>query len=111
MCRREGAKLFLKGARCDSPKCAVERRENQLEDQSVFDRVKLGTTSASEAFDYYLGWLADPSITKHFELIPTADVTYAREWGMKVAVEDLRRVVDDARKRATHVVLERTPRP
>ena len=84
---------------------AVERRENQLEDQSVFDRVKLGTTSASEAFDYYLGWLADPSITRHFELIPTADVTYAREWGMKVAVEDLRRVVQDARKRATRVVL------
>jgi small subunit ribosomal protein S4 len=27
MCRREGAKLFLKGTRCDSPKCAFERRE------------------------------------------------------------------------------------
>ena len=27
MCRREGAKLFLKGARCDTPKCAFERRE------------------------------------------------------------------------------------
>jgi small subunit ribosomal protein S4 len=28
MCRREGTKLFLKGIRCDSPKCAVERRES-----------------------------------------------------------------------------------
>jgi small subunit ribosomal protein S4 len=27
MCRREGVKLFLKGTRCDTPKCAVERRE------------------------------------------------------------------------------------
>jgi small subunit ribosomal protein S4 len=27
MCRREGMKLFLKGTRCDTPKCAVERRE------------------------------------------------------------------------------------
>jgi small subunit ribosomal protein S4 len=27
LCRREGLKLFLKGTRCDSPKCAVERRE------------------------------------------------------------------------------------
>lgn len=27
LCRREGIKLFLKGTRCDSPKCAVERRE------------------------------------------------------------------------------------
>jgi small subunit ribosomal protein S4 len=26
-CRREGQKLFLKGTRCDTPKCAVERRE------------------------------------------------------------------------------------
>src|SRR5438874_520672 len=27
MCRREGIKLFLKGTRCDSPKCAIERRD------------------------------------------------------------------------------------
>ncbi|MCC7208512.1 MAG: 30S ribosomal protein S4 [Anaerolineae bacterium] len=26
LCRREGEKLFLKGARCMSPKCSVERR-------------------------------------------------------------------------------------
>jgi small subunit ribosomal protein S4 len=28
MCRREGIKLFLKGSRCDSPKCAIERRNS-----------------------------------------------------------------------------------
>ena len=28
MCRREGSKLFLKGTRCDTPKCAFERRES-----------------------------------------------------------------------------------
>jgi small subunit ribosomal protein S4 len=28
LCRREGRKLFLKGTRCDTPKCAVERRES-----------------------------------------------------------------------------------
>jgi len=27
ICRREGMKLFLKGTRCDTPKCAFERRE------------------------------------------------------------------------------------
>lgn len=27
LCRRDGAKLFLKGTRCDSPKCAFERRD------------------------------------------------------------------------------------
>jgi small subunit ribosomal protein S4 len=29
LCRREGEKLFLKGERCFSSKCAVERREGQ----------------------------------------------------------------------------------
>jgi len=28
MCRREGIKLFLKWSRCDSPKCAIERRNS-----------------------------------------------------------------------------------
>jgi small subunit ribosomal protein S4 len=28
LCRREGVKLFLKGTRCDTPKCGVERRES-----------------------------------------------------------------------------------
>jgi small subunit ribosomal protein S4 len=28
LCRREGIKLYLKGARCDSPKCAIERRDS-----------------------------------------------------------------------------------
>lgn len=27
LCRREGIKLYLKASRCDSPKCAVERRD------------------------------------------------------------------------------------
>ena len=28
MCRREGMKLFLKASRCESPKCAIERRNS-----------------------------------------------------------------------------------
>lgn len=28
LCRREGMKLFLKGTRCETPKCAVERRDS-----------------------------------------------------------------------------------
>lgn len=27
LCRREGMKLFLKGTRCDTPKCAIDRRD------------------------------------------------------------------------------------
>src|SRR3954469_20892725 len=26
LCRREGMKLYLKGSRCESPKCAIDRR-------------------------------------------------------------------------------------
>jgi small subunit ribosomal protein S4 len=29
LCRREGMKLFLKGTRCDTPKCGIERRDTQ----------------------------------------------------------------------------------
>ncbi len=79
---------------------AVERRENLLEDHSVLDRAKDGTATGQELFDYYLGWLTDPSVTKHFQLIPDTDVAYARDWGMRVEIEDLRRVVKLAQKRA-----------
>src|SRR5437870_4890890 len=27
LCRREGMKLYLKGTRCDSPKCGIDRRD------------------------------------------------------------------------------------
>ncbi len=29
LCRREGGKLYLKGTRCDTPKCALENRGNR----------------------------------------------------------------------------------
>ncbi|HID78795.1 MAG TPA: 30S ribosomal protein S4, partial [Planctomycetaceae bacterium] len=28
LCRRNGVKLFLKGTRCDTDRCAFERRQN-----------------------------------------------------------------------------------
>jgi hypothetical protein len=75
---------------------AVERRENLLEDHSVLDRAKQGQATGLELFNYYLGWLVDPNITNHFQLIADADVAFAREWGMRVEIEDLRRVVKAA---------------
>src|SRR2546422_7151905 len=84
---------------------AVERRENQLEDHSMLDRAKEGMATNQELFDYYLGWLTDPSITTHFQFIPDSDVGFAREWGMRVEIEDLRRVVKAAKRRGGRVVL------
>jgi pimeloyl-ACP methyl ester carboxylesterase len=84
---------------------AVERRENQLEDHSVLDRAKDGLTTGQELFDYYLGWLTNPAITTHFQFIADADVAFAREWGMRVEIEDLRRVVTLAKRHGRRVVV------
>ena len=84
---------------------AVERRENLLEDHSVLDRAKSGRATQQEVFDYYLGWAKDQSITTHFQAIPDAQVTYAKQWGMNVAIEDLRRVVRRAEKLGGKVVV------
>jgi pimeloyl-ACP methyl ester carboxylesterase len=84
---------------------AVERRENLLEDQSMLDKVKDGTATAKQAFDYYLGWLADSSISPHFQFIPDSTVGYAKQWGMNTEMEDLNRVVAQAKKLHGKVVV------
>jgi len=84
---------------------AVERRENLLEDHSMVDRVKAGKATTQELFDYYLGFVTDTTVTNHFEFLDDADVAFARDWGMRVEVEDLRRVVQAAAKRGGKVVL------
>jgi pimeloyl-ACP methyl ester carboxylesterase len=83
---------------------SVERRENVFEDHSMADRVKRGEATAQQLFDFYLGWLTNPSITDHYA-ISLSGPSYARGWGMRVAVEDLRRVVDEARSQSREVVL------
>src|SRR5262245_55388541 len=46
---------------------AVERRENMLEDHSVLNQAKKGKATPQQLFDYYLGFVTDPSITTHFQ--------------------------------------------
>jgi hypothetical protein len=84
---------------------AVDRRENGLEDLSELDLARAGDATPQQLFDYYVGWLGNGAITPHFQ--PPADdaVAYARRWGMRVAVNDLRRVVRAARKGGRKVVL------
>ena len=84
---------------------SVERRENLLEDQSVLNLAKTGKVSQIAAFDYYLGYLTDPTITTHFQPIADSTVGYARQWGLNVAVQDLRVVIKAARKLGGKVVL------
>jgi hypothetical protein len=84
---------------------AVERRENLLEDHSMLDRAKAGQATPQQLFDYYLGYLDDPGSSPHFRLIGDDEVAFAREWGMRTEIEDLRRVVRRARGRGGKVVL------
>jgi pimeloyl-ACP methyl ester carboxylesterase len=84
---------------------SVERRENLLEDQSIFNRAKRGDASPAEIFDYYLRWLTDRSITDHVQPVPDADIQFAKHWGMRVEVHDLRHVVRAAEEQGRHVVV------
>jgi hypothetical protein len=84
---------------------SVERRENQLEDQSVVDRTKLGRTNSTGAFNYYLGWLGGAKVSSHVHLLGTGEDPFAKRWGMAVTVGDLQRVITAAKARGGKVVL------
>ncbi len=84
---------------------AVERRENLLEDLSELNLAKAGRASALDLFNYYLGYLKNPKITHHFKTILDTSVAFAKRWGMAVAVGDLHRVIDAARRLGGKVVL------
>ncbi|MGO9874744.1 MAG: hypothetical protein ACLPVY_13205 [Acidimicrobiia bacterium] len=84
---------------------SVERRENLLEDQSELNLFKQHKASATQLFDYYLGYLKDPAIKHHFQLIPNSTVAFAKQWGMNVAVQDLHNVIEAAKALGGKVVL------
>ncbi len=84
---------------------SVERRENLLEDQSELDLFKEHRVSATQLFDYYLGYLKDPAVTHHFTVVPDASVEFAKQWGMNVAVQDLHTVITAAKRLGGKVVL------
>ncbi len=84
---------------------AVQRRENLLEDQSELNLYKEHEVTATQLFDYYLGYITNSGITDHFQPIANSSVEYASQWGMNVAVQDLRRVIVAAKRLGGKVVL------
>ena len=60
---------------------AIERRENLLEDHSYLEKYVNGEISNQEIFDYYLGWITDPSISPHFTPKTTAETEFAKQLG------------------------------
>lgn len=77
---------------------ALMRREGALHDTRVLQQARAGRVSVEHAFDYYLGWLAKPTVRDHYEPLTAADHAYVGEWGLKVAIDDLHAVVQRARR-------------
>jgi pimeloyl-ACP methyl ester carboxylesterase len=84
---------------------SVERRENLVEDHSELNLAKRGKASGSALFNYYLGYLTNPAVTRHVAIPSPSAFTFAKGWGMNVAVQDLRRVIGAARQLGGKVVL------
>ena len=84
---------------------AVERRENYLENQKLVTKLKRGKATPEEFYNYYFGYLTNPAITNHYIAVPEGEVEFAKEWGMNVAVEDLKVVIKEAKALGGKVVL------
>jgi pimeloyl-ACP methyl ester carboxylesterase len=84
---------------------SVERRENLVEDQSEMNKAKAGRANGRQLFDYYLGYLTNHAVKRHFHFVDNRKLGFAKQWGMTVAVQDLRRVIAAARKLGGRVVL------
>ena len=84
---------------------ALDRREQALEDTSMFEKGMKGEATLDEVYDYYLGFLIDPTVTDHVEFLDTKAMPYAQNWGMKTVLNDTRAVVQRARKSGKRVAL------
>src|SRR5207302_2917231 len=61
--------------------------------------------STRQTFDYYLGYLVDKSVKHHFQFLDNSKFAFAKQWGMNVAIQDLRRVIRAAKRLGGKVVL------
>src|SRR3954447_14293113 len=84
---------------------AVDRRSQRLEDTKVFADALAGRVTPKAMFDYYAGWIADPTIQPHYQPPDLAKLGFAADWGLRVQLEDVKRVVDKARAGGRRVIL------
>jgi hypothetical protein len=80
---------------------AVDRRSEALEDTSRFTDALAGRISVQQALDYSLGWLSNPAI----QPLDQAQFGFAKQWGLSLALQDVRRVVLSARRPGKRVIL------
>ena len=77
---------------------AEMRREGALQTQTKVLRQALhGKTSVTHAFNYYLGWIANPAVTSHYRPLNPTKFGYVDQWGLATAMGDLHKVVERAR--------------
>ncbi|MBN8867013.1 MAG: hypothetical protein J0H98_05630 [Solirubrobacterales bacterium] len=96
------AARYLAGRNPNLQVWALDRREQALEDTSVFERGLKGEASLDDVFDYYL---VDSLSGAGFKFLDTTTMGYARNWGMKTVLNDTRAVVSKARRAGRRVVL------
>lgn len=84
---------------------AVDRRSQRLEDTKVFADALAGRVTPKAMFDFYAGWIADPTIQPHYQPPDPAKLGFAADWGLRVQLEDVRRVVEKARAGGARRVL------
>ncbi|HEX2086121.1 MAG TPA: hypothetical protein VHF89_10595, partial [Solirubrobacteraceae bacterium] len=84
---------------------AVDRRSQVLEDTLVFQRGLVDEATPRQVFDYYVGWITDQSIRRHFTPPDLDSLSFMAEWGLPTHLGDLRRVVRAARQGGRRVVL------
>src|SRR4051794_2425780 len=100
--------LTARGLVKDVPGLAVwagDRRSQKLEDKSGFAPALAGRVTPKAMFDYYAGWIADPTIQPHYQPPDLAKLGFAADWGLRVQLEDVKRVVDKARAGGRRVIL------
>ena len=76
---------------------AQMRREGALHDTAMLERARAGRATVRQAFDYYLGWLANPSVSPRYQPLDASRFGFVKEWGLAVAMNDLHAVVRSAR--------------
>src|SRR4051795_13627637 len=84
---------------------AVDRRSQRFEDTKVFADALAGRVTTKAMFDYYTGWIADPSIQPHYQPPDLSKLGFAADWGLRVQLEDVRAVIGKARAAGRRVIL------